>query len=175
MVLPAARAPPAVVVKLSVTLTLDLPSSRLPVLKMLNELRSTAPPIVPDSVYAQYWSLAVWNPILFFPPIAGPIVRPTSVMMTYEPPGITVPKYCMTQVSPKESTFKVEPGIDIAASGLLDVEAKKPSRQNNLMMLHSPISPPTEVWNENVADTPVLPATRSLLDNLKDSPDKLTR
>ena len=107
-----------------------------------------------------------------------PIVRPMSVMVTFEPPGIAVPKYCMLHMSEligQVSTLKVEPGIEIAAVGLLEVVAKKAFRQISLMMLASPISPPAEDLNENVADTPVLPATRSIMANLKDSPDRLTR
>ena len=111
--------------------------------------------------------------------MATPIVRPISVMVTFEPPGIGVPKYWHTNSVlidiGQVSTLKVEPGIEIAAVGLLEVVAKKASRHASLMMLASPISPPAEDLNENVADTPVLPATRSILANLKDSPDRLTR
>ena len=109
--------------------------------------------------------------------MATPIVRPISVMVTSEPPGIGVPKYWHTNSSQlvQVSTLKEEPGIEIAAVGLLEVVTKKASRHISLMMPALPISPPAEDLNENVADTPVLPATRSILANLKDSPDRLTR
>jgi hypothetical protein len=159
--------------------TVMVEAVEMTLLENATEADVKAPAIDPLSTNCQYWSLAVENPILCqLPPMATPIVRPISVMVTSEPPGIGVPKYWHTNSVSIDigqvSTLKVEPGIEIAAVGLLEVVAKKASRHASLMMLASPISPPAEDLNENVADTPVLPATRSILANLKGSPGRLT-
>ena len=163
ILLPAASAPPAVVVNENVAAAPVLLATRS-ALATANKAPLTCPPIAPDATPADAVTSTLVNtemPALLLP-AAAPMVRPSRVIVTAVLAASDVPAVVITiDVAPGAlMAVNVAPTLETAPVGVA-VAAKKPAGNLSVMLLPAASSPPAVVVNENVAAAPVLPATRS--------------
>ena len=126
MLLPLARAPPAVGVKVNVAATPDLDAMRSVAL-IAKETAVTTPLIAPDAIEGEALGSALVCKVTL-PPAVGalPIVRPLSVTVTAVLAASVVPPVIMTmEVVLGACGVRVAPNVESKAKGV-EVLAKKP-------------------------------------------------
>ena len=118
-------APPAVVLKVNVAETLDLPATRSPA-AITNETPVTAPPITPLPTASETAGSALVCTVTLPPPLAPPNVQPASVTVTAAEAANGVPVTLTTMdEAPGACAVRVAPADDDVTLGVADV-VKKP-------------------------------------------------
>ena len=117
-------APPAVVLKVNVAETLDLPATRSPA-AITNETPVTAPPITPLPTASETAGSALVCTVTLPPPLAPPSVQPASVTVTAvaAESAVSVTDNTM-EVLPGVCGVRVVPDDDEVAVGVAEGEKK---------------------------------------------------
>ena len=159
MLLPAASAPPTVVVNENVASVEVLLATRS-ANATPNMTEVTAPPITPDATVAE----AVWSTLVATetpPPAVGvpPMVKPITVTVTAVLAATAAPLVTTIWVLVGVATALLLSPLIVAAGD--PVPEKKPDGYVSVMLLPAASLPPAVVVNEKVAAAELLPATRS--------------
>ncbi len=127
ILLPAASAPPAVVVNENVAAAPVFPATRSP-LAIPNDAPVTCPPIAPDAIPTDAMKSALVDIVTpdALPAVRPPMVRPVRVTVTAVLAASVVPPAVMTmEVAPGAPGTRVAPPVESVAVGV-GVMAKKP-------------------------------------------------
>ena len=161
MLLPAASAPPAEVVKMNVAAAAVLLATRSAD-TIEKEAAVTCPPITPDAVPAEAVGSALVAMIMpvAFPPVAAPTVKPVSVTVTAALAASDATDVVTTiWVRVGAAQLPLAPPLMVAPG--VAVVAKKADGYVSVTLPPAAIAPPAEVVKMNVAAAAVLLATRS--------------